>query len=161
MSPSSTGDSPLSVGAASSSGRPFPLPSRDSFSIETPGPQLSTTNGGPLKSPTASKIQRTSFSKDGILGGGAAQKARNLSQTSETRSEQTVNGLQKVPSDDGVNPLKRRNTEAAVDYPRRRATIAVGDKERKRTAHLDCWQCDPDLLSVYVVRGLSVAEIAM
>ncbi|KAK7754146.1 hypothetical protein SLS62_003992 [Diatrype stigma] len=124
MSPSSTGDSPLSAGAASNSGRPFPLPSRESFSIDTSVPQLgSTTNGNPLKSPTASKIQRTSFTKDGILG---AQKARNLSQSSESRSEQqfTTNGLQKAPSDDGINPLKRRNTEATVDYPRRRATIA-------------------------------------
>ena len=136
MSPSSTGGSPLSAGAASNSGRGFPLPSRDSFSIETSGPQLSTTNGGPLKSPTASKIQRTSFSKDGILG--AAQKARNMSQTSETRSDQALNGMQKVPSDDGINPLKRRNTEATVDYPRRRATIAVGNERWPRgAAHLE------------------------
>lgn len=126
MSPSSTGDSPLSAGAASNSGRPFPLPSRETFSIDTSGSHLgATTNGNSLKSPTASKIQRTSFSKDGILG--AAQKARNLSQSSESRSEQLTNGLQKAPSDDGINPLKRRNTEATVDYPRRRATIAVGD----------------------------------
>lgn len=123
MSPSSTGDSPLSAGAASNSGRPFPLPSRETFSIDTSGSHLgATTNGNSLKSPTASKIQRTSFSKDGILG--AAQKARNLSQSSESRSEQLANGLQKAPSDDGINPLKRRNTEATVDYPRRRATIA-------------------------------------
>ncbi|RYP26118.1 hypothetical protein DL767_008158 [Monosporascus sp. MG133] len=123
MPPSSTGDSPLSAGTASNSGRPFPLPSRDSFAIDAPTPQLNTaSNGSPLKSPSAAKIQRTSFSKDGILG--AAQKARNLSQSSDTRSEQTINGLQKIPSDDGVNPLKRRNTEATVDYPRRRATIA-------------------------------------
>ncbi|RYP51984.1 hypothetical protein DL768_002780 [Monosporascus sp. mg162] len=123
MPPSSTGDSPLSAGTASNSGRPFPLPSRDSFAIEAPTPQLNTaSNGSPLKSPSAAKIQRTSFSKDGILG--AAQKARNLSQSSDTRSEQAANGLQKIPSDDGVNPLKRRNTEATVDYPRRRATIA-------------------------------------
>ncbi|RYP72214.1 hypothetical protein DL771_004344 [Monosporascus sp. 5C6A] len=123
MSPSSTGDSPLSAGTASNSGRPFPLPSRDSFTIDAPTPQLNTaSNGSPLKSPSAAKIQRTSFSKDGILG--AAQKARNLSQSSDTRSEQAANLLQKIPSDDGVNPLKRRNTEATVDYPRRRATIA-------------------------------------
>ena len=125
MSPSSTGDSPLSAGAASNSGRPFPLPSRENFSIEVPSPQLNpATNGSSLKSPTSVKAQRTaSFSREGILG--SAQKARNLSQTSEIRTEQ-VNGMQKAPSDEGINPLKRRNTDATVDYPRRRATIAVG-----------------------------------
>lgn len=127
MSPSSTGDSPLSAGAASNSGRPYPLPSRDTFSIEIPSPQLNpATNGGSsaLKSPTALKAQRTSFSREGILG--SAQKARNLSQTSEFRSDQITNGMQKASSDEGANPLKRRNTDATIDYPRRRATIAVG-----------------------------------
>ncbi|KAI0017489.1 hypothetical protein F4780DRAFT_588089 [Xylariomycetidae sp. FL0641] len=118
MSPSSNGDSPHSAGAASSSSRPFPLPSRDNFSIDIPSPQLNPANGSALKSPTAIKAQRTSFSREGILG--SAQKARNLSQS----TEQATNGMQKAPSDDGVNPLKRRNTDATVDYPRRRATIA-------------------------------------
>ncbi|KAI1396812.1 hypothetical protein F4819DRAFT_115353 [Hypoxylon fuscum] len=121
MSPSSTGDSPLSAGAASNSGRGFPLPSRETFSIEVPSPQLNpATNGSGLKSPTSVKAQRTSFSREGILG--SAQKARNLSQT-EIRTDQS-NGMAKAPSDEGGNPLKRRNTDATVDYPRRRATIA-------------------------------------
>ncbi|KAI0165605.1 hypothetical protein GGR57DRAFT_128226 [Xylariaceae sp. FL1272] len=125
MSPSSTGDSPLSAGAASSSGRAFPLPSRDSFSIEVPSPQLAGTNGpSSLKSPTGLKSQRTaSFSREGILG--AAQKARTLSQANE-HTASSSNGMRKSPpSDEGtINPLKRRNTDATVDYPRRRATIA-------------------------------------
>ncbi|XDG09304.1 hypothetical protein ABKA04_008919 [Annulohypoxylon sp. FPYF3050] len=125
MSPSSTGDSPLSAGAASNSGRPFPLASRETFSIEVPSPQLNpVTNGSTIKSPTSVKAQRTaSFSREGILG--SAQKARNLSQTTEIRTEPTTNGMSKAPSDEGANPLKRRNTDAAVDYPRRRATIAL------------------------------------
>ncbi|KAH9993663.1 hypothetical protein F4779DRAFT_230133 [Xylariaceae sp. FL0662B] len=125
MSPSSTGDSPLSAGVASNSGRPFPLPSRENFSIEVPSPQINpVTNGSTLKSPTAIKAQHTTgFSREGILG--PAQKARNLSQSSEARPEQTsTNGMQKASSDEGGNPLKRRNTDATVDYPRRRATIA-------------------------------------
>lgn len=130
MSPSSTGDSPMSVGAASSSGRPFPLPSRDTFSIDVSSPQLSAINGSSsVKSPTGIKPQRNpSFSREGILG--SAQKARNLSQQSEQHGSGT-NGLQKSPSDEGsINPLKRRNTDATVDYPRRRATIAVGFSKR-------------------------------
>ncbi len=174
MSPSSTGDSPLSAGSASNSGRPFPLPSRDSFSVEPPGPQLggATANGNLLKSPTAGKIQRTGFGKDGILG--AAQKARNLSQSSDSRSDPLgANGLQKAPSDEGLNPLKRRNTEATVDYPRRRATIAVGDEIRERErgregerererAHLETrfGDSDPDH-GLYVVRSLPLAEVAL
>ncbi|KAK8090587.1 C6 finger domain-containing protein [Apiospora phragmitis] len=126
LSPSSTGDSPHSIGGASSTGRPYPLPSRDSFSIEVPSPQLKPVNGSTLKSPTSAKVQKTSgFSREGILG--SAQKARNLSQSSEVRSDPytTVNGMSKGSSDEGtINPLKRRNTDATVDYPRRRATIA-------------------------------------
>ncbi|KAI1335829.1 hypothetical protein F5Y15DRAFT_224019 [Xylariaceae sp. FL0016] len=123
MSPSSTGDSPLSAGVASNSGRPFPLPSRENFSIDVPSPQLHPLNGASLKSPTVVKSQRTtSFSREGILG--SAQKARNLSQSTE--QQPASNGMQKTPSDEGltINPLKRRNTDATVDYPRRRATIA-------------------------------------
>ncbi|ORY64980.1 uncharacterized protein BCR38DRAFT_408731 [Pseudomassariella vexata] len=123
MSPSSTGDSPLSVGGASTSGRAFPLPSRENFSIEVSSPQLSSIpNGSAIKSPISLKAPRTSFSRDGILG--SAQKTRNLSQSSEARPDQVINGLQKMSSDESSNPLKRRNTDATVDYPRRRATIA-------------------------------------
>ena len=83
------------------------------------------TNGtNPLKSPTSIKSARTpSFSREGILG--SAQKARNLSQTSEPRSETALNGSMKPGADDDSNPLKRRATDNGVDYPRRRATIAV------------------------------------
>jgi hypothetical protein len=122
MTPSSTGDSPRS--ATGTGVRPYPLSSRD-FSIEVPSPQLTAvvTNGANLKSPTSLKTQRApSFSREGILG--SAQKARNLSQSSENRPE-AANGINKAPSDEGSNPLKRRNTDAGVDYPRRRATIAV------------------------------------
>ncbi|KAK8105736.1 hypothetical protein PG999_009095 [Apiospora kogelbergensis] len=126
LSPSSAGDSPHSIGGASSTSRPYPLPTRDSFSIEVPSPQLNPINGSALKSPTSAKIQKTTgFSREGILG--SAQKARNLSQSSEARPEPytTVNGMSKGSSDEGtINPLKRRNTDATVDYPRRRATIA-------------------------------------
>ncbi|CAJ2513886.1 Uu.00g020050.m01.CDS01 [Anthostomella pinea] len=119
MSPSSNGDSPLSAGTASNAGRPFPLQSRENFSIDVPSPQLNPVDGSSLKSPTAVKSQRiASFSREGILG--SAQKTRNLSQT----TEQASNGMQKDLSDDGINPLKRRNTDATIDYPRRRATIA-------------------------------------
>ncbi len=132
MSPSSNGDSPLSAtgtmtqSAGANIVRHFPLPNRD-FTIEIPSPQLvASTNGlNSLKSPTSVKSARTpSFSREGILG--SAQKARDLSQSSENRPEQVSNGVQKPPSDEGSNPLKRRNTDAGVDYPRRRATIAVG-----------------------------------
>jgi hypothetical protein len=126
MSPSSNGDSPHSLGGVSNSGRPFPLPSRENFTIEVPSPQLhSIANGSNLKSPSSAKTARTSFSREGILG--SAQKARNLSQSSEQRPDQVMNGMQKgTSSDEAINPLKRRNTDATVDYPRRRATIAVG-----------------------------------
>jgi hypothetical protein len=132
MSPSSNGDSPLSVGtmtgaASANVVRQFPLPNRD-FTIEIPSPQLAASSNGvhSLKSPTSLKSARTpSFSREGILG--SAQKARNLSQSSENRPEHVSNGHQTVHSDEGsINPLKRRNTDATVDYPRRRATIAVG-----------------------------------
>ncbi|KAI0478455.1 hypothetical protein GGR56DRAFT_322593 [Xylariaceae sp. FL0804] len=136
MSPSSTGDSPRSVGAASSTGRGgFPMSSRDNFTMEMPSPQLSAINGSSsaaLKSPGAVKSQRTaSFSREGILG--SAHKARNLSQTTETGSSHGI-AMQKEPSDEGmsINPLKRRNTDATVDYPRRRATIAVGPGARRQ-----------------------------
>lgn len=79
----------------------------------------------PLKSPSALKTQQrhASFSREGILG--SAQKARNLSQSSDNRLEAV--SMQQEGSDEGMNPLKRRNTgtDAGVDYPRRRATIAV------------------------------------
>jgi hypothetical protein len=103
----------------------FALSARDGFSIDIPSPQISASNGAnALKSPTSLKSARTpSFSREGILG--SAQKARNLSQSSDNRPDAVVT-LQKVPSDENMNPLKRRNTDAGVDYPRRRATIAVG-----------------------------------
>ncbi|KAK1771269.1 hypothetical protein QBC33DRAFT_146402 [Phialemonium atrogriseum] len=129
MSPSSTGDSPHSGSGAvtgnQTGSRPFPLPSRDGFSIDIPSPQLTASNGpNNLKSPTSLKSARTpSFSREGILG--AAQKARNLVQPSDNnRQDNMSNGPHKTSSDEGMNPLKRRNTDAGVDYPRRRATIA-------------------------------------
>lgn len=122
MSPKSTGDSPHSATTT----RPFPVPSRDNFAIDVPTPSLSATNGNglksPLKSPTALKTQRqASFTREGILG--SAQKARNMSQSSDNRQDSL--GMLKDGSDECTNPLKRRNTDASVDYPRRRATIAV------------------------------------
>lgn len=99
------------------------MPSRETFNIEVLSPSLS--NGiHPLKSPSSLKTQRTpSFSRDGILG--SAQKARNMSQSSDNRPDSLANGVNKPPSDEGSNPLKRRNTDVGIDYPRRRATIAV------------------------------------
>ncbi|OIW32064.1 hypothetical protein CONLIGDRAFT_251076 [Coniochaeta ligniaria NRRL 30616] len=129
MTPSSASDSPHSgAGGLTTTSQPtarYPLPSREGFSIEIPSPQLNAINGGnPLKSPTSLKSARTqSFSREGILG--SAQKARNLSQSSDNRPDALSNGMQNGQSDDGsINPLKRRNTSAEVDYPRRRATIA-------------------------------------
>ncbi|KAB5523983.1 hypothetical protein GE09DRAFT_486061 [Coniochaeta sp. 2T2.1] len=129
MSPSSTSDSPHSgVGGMTATSQPtvrYPLQSRDGFQMEIPSPNLNSTNGGnALKSPTSLKSDRTpSFSREGILG--SAQKARNLSQSSDNRPETLSNGMQNSQSDEGsINPLKRRNTSAEVDYPRRRATIA-------------------------------------
>ncbi|KAL2267688.1 hypothetical protein VTJ83DRAFT_4965 [Remersonia thermophila] len=145
MSPSSTGESPHSAtaamttpAAAASVVRPPypPLPNRD-FTVEIPSPQMPQGPNGAntLKSPTtlktpvaataaAAAANRTpSFSREGILG--SAQKARNLSQTSDNRPEAIANGIPKsAPSEESINPLKRRNTDATVDYPRRRATIA-------------------------------------
>ncbi|KAI5463398.1 hypothetical protein BGZ63DRAFT_413012 [Mariannaea sp. PMI_226] len=126
MSPSSTGESPLSV-LGSSSIRHFPLPSRDSFSIDLPTTSLSALTNEPIpgmKSPASLRDNRTvSFTRDNMLA--ASTKVRQASQSSsENRPETMVNGNQKVSSDDGSNPLKRRNTDAGVDYPRRRATIA-------------------------------------
>lgn len=123
------------TGAASAANvvRQFPVPNRD-FTIEIPSPlPVASANGvHSLKSPATLKSARTpSFSREGILG--SAQKARNLSQSSDNRSDHVSNGhqtaqsvhAQSVHSDEGtINPLKRRNTDAAVDYPRRRATIA-------------------------------------
>lgn len=155
MSPSSTGDSPMSVGASSSSGRPFPLPSRDTFSIDISSPQLNAINGSSVKSPTGLKpLRNPSFSREGILG--SAQKARNLSQASDQQGSGIIgtNGLQKSPSDEGsINPLKRRNTDATVDYPRRRATIAVGFSQR-----LPRFWCLADLS---IVRSMSLPKVAV
>ncbi|PSS02287.1 hypothetical protein BD289DRAFT_458135 [Coniella lustricola] len=128
MSPSSTEDSPLSATTTTvaSAARQFPMPNRQDFSIDIPISTLTATNGNgslksPLKSPSALKSQRqASFSREGILG--SAQKARNMSQSSESRQEAI--SMQKESSEEGTNPLKRRNTDAGVDYPRRRATIA-------------------------------------
>jgi len=128
---SSTGDSPQSaVGAPTPAlSRAYPLPTRDTFGIDIPSPQLTMGNGvGALKSPTIIKTQHNpGFTREGILG--AAQKARNMSQSSSETRPSEANGLQKVSSDEGMNPLKRRNTDAGVDYPRRRATIAVSSDE--------------------------------
>ncbi|KAK3487695.1 uncharacterized protein B0T23DRAFT_212084 [Neurospora hispaniola] len=134
MSPSSNSDSPASVvgsmtmaaQAAPNAVRQYPLPNRD-FTIEIPSPQIApTTNGvNTVKSPSTLKSARApNFSREGILG--SAQKARNLSQSSENRPDNVnvSNGFQKAPSEESTNPLKRRNTDAGVDYPRRRATIA-------------------------------------
>ena len=123
MSPSSTGDSPDGVMGIAS--RVYSAPSRDNFIIDISATQLNAMpiNGSMLKSPGNNpKLQRTSsFSREGILG--AAQKARHLSQSSES----LTNGTQKQSvSDEESNPLKRRNADTTVDYPRRRATIAVG-----------------------------------
>lgn len=141
MTPSSTSDSPHSgAGGMTATSQPaarYPLPSREGFSIEIPSPQLNAINGGnALKSPTSLKSARAqSFSREGILG--SAQKARNLSQSSDNRPETLSNGMQNGQSDDGsINPLKRRNTSAEVDYPRRRATIAV-----RPTGDSDCVSC--------------------
>ncbi|KAL1876576.1 hypothetical protein Daus18300_002820 [Diaporthe australafricana] len=126
MSPSPTGGSPHSTTATATASavRPFPVPTRDNFSIDMPTPLMTATNGtGALKSPTAVKNQRHgSFSRDGVLG--PPQKARHLSQSSDNRPEPMSVSMQKDDSEDSVNPLKRRNTDAGVDYPRRRATIA-------------------------------------
>ncbi|KAL2111554.1 hypothetical protein VUR80DRAFT_9837 [Thermomyces stellatus] len=124
MSPSSTGDSPRSATTATAAGR-FSVPSQSSFSIDVPAPPLNQpTNGSATKSATAIKQRAASFSREGILG--AAQKARNFSQTSDTRPDVMSGSNQaKTPSDEGsINPLKRRNPDSSVDYPRRRATIA-------------------------------------
>lgn len=107
--------------------RQYPLPNRD-FTIEISSLQVApTTNGvNTVKSPSTLKSSRApNFSREGILG--SAQKARNLSQSSENRPDNVnvSNGFQKAPSEESTNPLKRRNTDAGVDYPRRRATIAV------------------------------------
>ncbi|AEO55230.1 hypothetical protein MYCTH_2298863 [Thermothelomyces thermophilus ATCC 42464] len=135
MSPSSNGDSPHSVTAtmttAAAAGATVvrqypPLPNWD-FTVEIPSPQqLSAGANGAntIKSPNSLKAatRTPNFSREGILG--SAQKARNLSQSSDNRPETITNGIPKSASEEGVNPLKRRNTDAAVDYPRRRATIA-------------------------------------
>ncbi|KAH6631875.1 hypothetical protein F5144DRAFT_490097 [Chaetomium tenue] len=132
MSPSSNGDSPHSVTATMTTAasatvvrQQYPLPNRD-FTVDIPSPQLAAgTNGaGLLKSPNSLKAARASsnFSREGILG--SAQKARNLSQSSDNRPDGVPNGIPKSTSEESINPLKRRNTDAAVDYPRRRATIA-------------------------------------
>ncbi|KFH42960.1 Quinic acid utilization activator-like protein [Hapsidospora chrysogenum ATCC 11550] len=122
MSPSSTDDSPPSAtGTAAPSTRHFPMPTRESFTIEMPNATLTAVPNGSnigLKSPNDPNPHHTpTITREGILG--AAQKARNAAQVSDSFS----NGLA-PSSDDGSNPLKRRNTDAGVDYPRRRATIA-------------------------------------
>lgn len=138
MSPSSTGDSSHNgtgaLSATSQTAARYPLPSREGFSVEIPSPHLHATNGNALKSPTSLKSGRApSFSREGIIG--SAQKARNLSQSSDNRPDTLQNGMQNVQSDDGsINPLKRRNTSVEVDYPRRRATIAVCANGRLRRA---------------------------
>ncbi|KAK4156521.1 hypothetical protein C8A00DRAFT_12559 [Chaetomidium leptoderma] len=132
MSPSSNGDSPhsatatMTTSASANIVRQYPLPNRD-FTVEIPSPQLAAGSNGVnslLKSPNSLKAaaRTPNFSREGILG--SAQKARNLSQSSDNRPETMSNGIPKSTSEESINPLKRRNTDAAVDYPRRRATIA-------------------------------------
>ncbi|KAH7328292.1 hypothetical protein B0I35DRAFT_346461 [Stachybotrys elegans] len=128
MSPSSTGDSPVS--ASGTSARQFPIPSRDTFSIDLSASTLGGVNGvvngiangtAGVRSPTNLKSQRTpSFSREGIMS--AVQK-RHLSQSSDSIPNGNL-PAGKTGSDEDSNPLKRRNTDAGVDYPRRRATIA-------------------------------------
>jgi hypothetical protein len=120
--------------------RQFPLPNRD-FSVDIPTPQLSAGSNGAnvLKSPNSLKAAARSannFSREGILG--SAQKARNLSQSSDNRPDTMSNGIPKSTSEESINPLKRRNTDAAVDYPRRRATIAVCETAIERARPLLC-----------------------
>lgn len=155
MSPSSTGDSPRSATTAATVGR-FSLPTQGSFSIDLQGAPLSSASNGSvntIKSPATIKQRAASFSREGILG--AAQKARNLSQTSDTRPDIMSGSNQaKTPSDEGsINPLKRRNPDSSVDYPRRRATIAV----RYRIPPLEVRR----MLTTVVVRGLPVPQITM
>ena len=153
MSPSSTGDSPPSATGTTSSGRHIPIPSRDNFTIEVPNATLTAVPNGStlgLKSPGDLKPQRApSFTRESILG--AAQKARNAAQASES----AANGMILTSSDDGSNPLKRRNTDAGVDYPRRRATIAVRVYSFKTM--LTLLVADNPL----IVRSLPVKKVAM
>lgn len=147
MSPSSTSTNESShsvAGGMTATSQPpvrYPLPSREGFSIEIPSPQLATANGAnALKSPTSLESARAaSFNREGILG--KAQKARNLSQSSDNRPEPLANGMQtgQQSDDAGVNPLKRRNTSVDVDYPRRRATIAVRAECPAAGAALSCF----------------------
>ncbi len=88
MSPSSTADSPQSATAA----HPFPLSTRDSFSVDIPSPQLAN---GALKSPTSAAAQRGGgFGRDGILG--PAEKTRNMSQSSDGKPD--TNGCSTRPA---------------------------------------------------------------
>jgi hypothetical protein len=124
MSPSSTGDSSLATPNVSA--RQYGVPSRDNFSVDITSATLAALPNGVssgIRSPTNIKSQRTpSFSREGVMGG-ASQKPRHLSQSSDNLN---TNGVPpNPPSDEGSNPLKRRNTDVGVDYPRRRATIAV------------------------------------
>jgi hypothetical protein len=167
MTPSSTGDSPRSATGGPVGRHPqqqhFSMPTRDTFAIDVPSPQLAAINGAALKSPTSLKTQRTpSFSREGILG--SAQKARNLSQSSENRPDTIItNGVHKAPSidDDSSNPLKRRNTDAGVDYPRRRATIAVRIPPRSSVLTWERADELQGLLTAFAlsVRGVPVAKI--
>ena len=145
--------------------RQYPLPTRD-FTIEIPSPQLapSTNGANSIKSPSTLKSARTpSFSREGILG--SAQKARNLSQSSDNRPDNDSNGLlQKAPSEEGsINPLKRRNTDAAVDYPRRRATIAVRHHHPALTRVVCncCWEKWRGGADQFAVRGLPFKKVAL
>lgn len=149
MSPSSTGESPHSASGAST--RQYPLPTRDSFSIDISSASLAgMSNDVGIKSPLNLRTHRTSsFSRDGMLS--AAPKSRHLSQSSDNRPDNMTNG-QRVSSDEGSNPLKRRNTDAGVDYPRRRATIAVC------CGSLDSFQYHDRLTSI-IVRGLPIEKV--
>lgn len=110
------------------------MPTQAGFGIDVPvpvtaGPLNPASNGAvnsTVKSPSALKQRAASFGRDGFFG--AAQKARNFSQTSDSRPDIMAGSNQaQTPSDEGtINPLKRRAPDSSsVDYPRRRATIAV------------------------------------
>ncbi|KAG7284842.1 hypothetical protein NEMBOFW57_009457 [Staphylotrichum longicolle] len=111
MSTSSNGDSlhsataTMTISASSTIARQVPLPNRDS-SVEIPSSQLTSGSNGAnsLKSSNSVKAaaaQTPSFSREGILGW--AQKARNLSQSSDTQPDSVSNGIPKSTSEEKLS----------------------------------------------------------
>jgi hypothetical protein len=148
----------MTTSASATIVRQYPLPNRD-FTVEIPSPQLAAGSNGAnlLKSPNSLKAaaaaaaaRTPTFSREGILG--SAQKARNLSQSSDNRPDSISNGIPKSTSEESINPLKRRNTDAAVDYPRRRATIAVCRIATGRASLCADWS---------LVRSVPLEKVAM